>query len=48
MNTFEIKTANNGTLFYVCDKYNMYGNYYTTLKGAEKKLQQVLKSCGII
>jgi len=47
MSNFEIKTANNGTLFYVCDEYHMYGNYYKTLKGAEKKLQQVLKSYGI-
>lgn len=44
---FKIKTANNGTLYYVCDEYSMYGKYYKTRSGAEKKLEQVLKAFGI-
>jgi hypothetical protein len=44
---FKIKTANNGKLFYVCDDYSMYGKYYKTRSGAEKKLEQVLNAFGI-
>ena len=44
---FKIETANNGTLFYVCDQYTMFGNYYKTRKGAEKKLKQVLNAFGL-
>ena len=43
---YEIKTINDGTLFYVCDEYSMYGNYYKTLKGAQKKLEEVLRCAG--
>ena len=44
---FKIETANNGKLYYVCDQYSMYGKYYKTRSGAEKKLAQVLNAFGI-
>lgn len=44
---FKIETAKNGTLFYVCDQYSMYGKYYKTLSGAEKKLKEVLTAFGL-